>query len=133
VQARNDAVRQQFTTNAANARERARLIAAALRELGGVPDVVTPALGRATALAKTVVEQGQSITAALFGDLALEHQLLDRGRYREALAGDVLPVDNYDDLTVSEAEAEVQQLTDPAAFSALLRDEHSKRTRATGN
>jgi hypothetical protein len=86
VQARNDTVRQQFTTNAANAQERASLIAAALRERGGVPDVVTPALGRATALAKAVVEQGQPITTALFGDLALEHRLLDRARYLEALA-----------------------------------------------
>lgn len=86
VQARNDTVRQQFTTNASNAQERARLIAAALRELGGVPDVITPALGRATALAKSLVEQGQPLTGALFGDLALEHQLLDRARYLEALA-----------------------------------------------
>ncbi|MDT5044407.1 MAG: hypothetical protein QOG75_260 [Mycobacterium sp.] len=86
VQARNDTVRQQFTTNATNAQERARLIAAALRELGGVPDVVTPTLGRATALAKAVVEQVQPITAGLFSDLALEHQLLDRARYLEALA-----------------------------------------------
>ena len=76
----------ELATNAANAHERAQLIAAALRDLGGVPDVVTPALGRATALAKTVVEQGQPIAGALFGDLALEHQLLDRARYLEALA-----------------------------------------------
>jgi hypothetical protein len=86
AQARNDTVRQQFTTNAANARERARLIAAVLRELGGIPDVITPALGRATALAKTVAVQGQPISTALFGDLALEHQLLDRAIYLEALA-----------------------------------------------
>ncbi len=86
AQARDEAVREELATNAANAQERAQLIAAALRDLGGVPDVVTPALGRATALAKTVVEQGQSIAAALFGDLALEHQLLDRARYLEALA-----------------------------------------------
>ena len=86
TQARNDSVRQEFTTNAANAQQRAGLIAAALRELGGVPDVVTPALGRATALAKAVVEQAQPITAALFGDLALEHQLFDRARYLEVLA-----------------------------------------------
>ena len=66
--------------------ERAQLIAAALRDLGGVPDIVTPALGSATALAKTVVEQGQPIAGALFGDLALEHQLLDRANYLEALA-----------------------------------------------
>jgi bacterioferritin (cytochrome b1) len=86
VQARDEAVRDELATNAANAHERAQLIGAALRDLGGVPDVVTPALGRATALAKTVVEQGQPIAAALFGDLALEHQLLDRARYLEALA-----------------------------------------------
>ena len=79
-------MRDELATNAANAHERAQLIGAALRELGGVPDVVTPTLGRATALAKTVVEQGQLIAAALFGDLALEHQLLDRARYLEALA-----------------------------------------------
>ena len=86
VQARDEAVRAELATNAANAHERAQLIGAALRDLGGVPDVVTPALGRATALAKTVVEQGQPIAGALFGDLALEHQLLDRARYLEALA-----------------------------------------------
>jgi bacterioferritin (cytochrome b1) len=86
AQARDEAVREELATNAANAHERAQLIAAALRDLGGVPDVVTPALGRATALAKAVVEQGQPIAAALFGDLALEHQLLDRARYLQALA-----------------------------------------------
>ena len=86
VQARDQAVRDELATNAANAQERAQLIGAAVRDLGGVPDVVTPALGRATALAKTVVEQGQPIAGALFGDLALEHQLLDRARYLEALA-----------------------------------------------
>jgi hypothetical protein len=52
AQARDEAVREELATNAANAHERAQLIAAALRDLGGVPDVVTPALGRATALAK---------------------------------------------------------------------------------
>ena len=85
-QARDQAVRDELATNAANAHDRGQLIAAALRDLGGVPDVVTPALGRASALAKTVVEQGQPIAAALFGDLALEHQLLDRAGYLEALA-----------------------------------------------
>jgi hypothetical protein len=222
--------------------------------------VVTPALGRATAPAKAVIEQGQPLTGALFGDLALEHQLLDRARYLEALADaadhidtrllarrlqaahqetaewitsvlaqdaagkptavqptpvrkavgrltraandptrwaaarinrtaeavartrsriatvteaavdsmtagrdaglqqaeqiatrkgvrntattlhrtrvfagglteDELPVDNYDDLTVGEVEAEVQQLTDPAALAALLRYEHNHKDR----
>jgi hypothetical protein len=86
VQARDDSVREELATNAANAQERSRLIAAALRDLGGVPDVITPALGRATALAKTVVEQAQPLAGALFSDLALEHQLLDRARYLGELA-----------------------------------------------
>ena len=52
AQARDEAVRDELATNAANAQQRAQLIAAALRDLGAVPDIVTPALGRATALAK---------------------------------------------------------------------------------
>jgi hypothetical protein len=86
VQARDDSVRDELTANAENAQERSKLIAAALRDLGGVPDVITPALGRATALAKTVVEQVQPLAGALFSDLALEHQLLDRARYLGELA-----------------------------------------------
>jgi hypothetical protein len=86
VQARDDSVREELTTNAENAQERSKLIAAALRDLGGVPDVITPALGRATALAKTMVEQAQPLAGALFSDLALEHQLLDRARYLGELA-----------------------------------------------
>jgi hypothetical protein len=86
VQARDDSARDELTANAENAQERSKLIAAALRDLGGVPDVITPALGRATALAKTVVEQVQPLAGALFSDLALEHQLLDRARYLGELA-----------------------------------------------
>jgi hypothetical protein len=41
-----------------------------------------------------------------------------------------LPVDDYDDLSVGEVEAEVQQLTDPAALAALLRYEHNHKDRA---
>jgi hypothetical protein len=86
IQARDDSVRKELRTNAGNAQERSKLIARALRDLGGVPDVITPALGRASALAKTVVEQGQPLAGALFSDLALEHQLLDRASYLEKLA-----------------------------------------------
>ena len=86
VQARTDDVRQRFASNAVNAQQRAKLIAAALRELGSVPDVIAPALSRATSLVKTVVAQGQPLTDALFADLALEHQLLDRARYLEVFA-----------------------------------------------
>lgn len=52
AQARDEAVREELATNATDAHDRAQLIAAALRDLGGVPDVVTPVLGRATASPK---------------------------------------------------------------------------------
>ena len=87
AQARTDAVERELAQNAANAEERTRLIADALRDLGGVPDVVSAALGRAAALVKGVLEQAQPLSEALLGDLALEHQLLDRARYVKVLAG----------------------------------------------
>jgi hypothetical protein len=46
AQARTEAVERELRENAENARERARLVAAALRERGGVPDVVTTVAGR---------------------------------------------------------------------------------------
>jgi hypothetical protein len=47
---------------------------------------VTPAVGRFVAFAKSGAEQAQPLPEALFGDLALEHQLLDRTRYVKVLA-----------------------------------------------
>jgi hypothetical protein len=85
-QATTDAVRRELRQNAENSEERARLIADALRELGGAPDVVTPAIGRLIALLKTGAEQANPIAEALLQDLALEHQLVDRARYVRALA-----------------------------------------------
>jgi len=50
------------------------------------------------------------------------------------LAGDLtedeLAVDNYDDLSVSEVASAVQQLTDTAALTALLRYEQNHKVRA---
>jgi len=86
AQARTDAVRRELAENAANSDERARSIAEALGELGAVPDVVSPAVGWLTAFAKTGIEQAQPLGEALLGDLALEHQLLDRARYVKVLA-----------------------------------------------
>jgi len=43
-------------------------------------------VGRIVALAKASAEQTQPFPEALFGDLALEHQLLDRTRYVKVLA-----------------------------------------------
>ncbi len=85
-QARTDAVRRELTQNADNAAERTRLITEQLRAVGGVPDVVTPALGRLSALLKAGFEQGEPLEEALLQDLQLEHQLLDRATYLKVLA-----------------------------------------------
>jgi hypothetical protein len=86
VQARTEAVRRELSQNADTARERADAIEKAIRDLGGLPDVVGPLLGRATAMVKAMTEQAQPFDEALLGDLTLEHQLLDRARYVRALA-----------------------------------------------
>jgi len=86
AQARTDAVRRELAQNARNASTRSRLIANTLSDLGGVPDVVSPLLGRLTALVKTVLEQAEPLDGALLEDLALEHQLFDRARYLKVLA-----------------------------------------------
>jgi hypothetical protein len=86
AQARTDAVRRELQQNGDNALRRARRIDEAMRDLDAVPDVVTPAIGRVIALIKSTLEQAQPIDEALLGDLALEHQLLDRARYLRVLA-----------------------------------------------
>jgi len=86
AQARSEAVRRELEQNARNSEKRAEALQEALRDLGGVPDVVGPALGRLGALVKTPLEQAESLDEALLQDLALEHQLLDRARYLKALA-----------------------------------------------
>src|SRR4030095_15090402 len=85
-QARTDAVRRELTQNADNAAARSLEITEALRSLGGVPDVVTPALGRLTAVLKASFEQAAPFEEALLSDLTLEHQLLDRATYLKVLA-----------------------------------------------
>ncbi|MBV8861213.1 MAG: ferritin-like domain-containing protein [Mycobacterium sp.] len=86
AQARTEAVRRELSQNAAHGRERAQAIEAAIRELGGFPDVIGPFLGRAAAAVKALTEQAEPFDEALLGDLALEDQLLDRARYTKALA-----------------------------------------------
>ena len=86
AQARTEAVQRELTENARHGRERALKIQAAIRELGGFPDVVAPFFGRATAAVKALGEQAGPFDEALLGDLGLEHQLLDRSRYLKALA-----------------------------------------------
>lgn len=86
AQARTDAVRAELTQNALNGRARADAIESTLRDLGGLPDVVGPLVGRTLALFKTLAEQAQPFDEALLGDLALEQQLLGRSKYIKALA-----------------------------------------------
>jgi hypothetical protein len=86
AQARTEAVRRELTQNADNAAERTRAITDQLRALGGVPDVVTPALGRLSAVLKAGFEQAEPLEEALLQDLSLEHQLLDRATYLKVLA-----------------------------------------------
>src|SRR5690349_16003127 len=85
-QARTDAVRRELTQNADNAAKRSLEITEALRSLGGVPDVLTPTIGRLSAVLKATFEQAAPIEEALLTDLQLEHQLLDRATYLKVLA-----------------------------------------------
>jgi hypothetical protein len=85
-QARTEAVRRELTQNADHAAERTQAITSQLRALGGVADVVTPALGRLGALVKATFDQAEPIEEALLQDLTLEHQLLDRATYLKVLA-----------------------------------------------
>jgi hypothetical protein len=86
AQARTDAVRRELTQNADNAAARTLEITDQLRALGGVPDVVTPAVGRLGAFVKATLEQAEPLDEALLQDLELEHQLLDRATYLKVLA-----------------------------------------------
>src|SRR3954449_5997087 len=64
-QARTDAVRRELNQNADNAAERTRAITEELRALGGVPDVLTPAVGRLSAVLKATFEQAEPLEEAL--------------------------------------------------------------------
>ncbi|MCF3939620.1 ferritin-like domain-containing protein [Gordonia tangerina] len=86
AQARTDAVRDELAGNARKGRSRAHDIETALRERGGFADMIRPAIGRANALVKSVVDQAQPLDEALLSDLALEQQLVGRAKYLKALA-----------------------------------------------
>jgi hypothetical protein len=121
TQARTDAVRRELEQNGANAERRAGRIGRELATLGGVPDVVTPAIGRVLALVKATVEQAQPLDEALLGDLTLEHQLLDRARYVRTLAqrAERRSTENLADALVTAHEATVEWLTTVLAEEAL--------------
>jgi len=86
AQARTADIAKELTENAAHSRERAQALSAALSRLGVAPAVLAPLAGRVTALLKAQFEQLESPSGALLGDLALEHQLLERTRFARSLA-----------------------------------------------
>lgn len=86
TQARDEATRSELEGNAKESMRRADQLRDAIRNLGGVPDVLGVAMGRLGAVAKTQFEQGQTLTDALLGDLQLEHQLRDRAELVRMLA-----------------------------------------------
>jgi len=85
-QAASAPIAEELKVNAEKSGERRHLLADAVRQLGGVPDVVGAALGKAGAFAQTQLNQVQTLQGALLGDLALEHSLRERTRYARTLA-----------------------------------------------
>src|SRR3712207_5227174 len=120
-QARTDAVRRELTQNADNAAARTIEITEALRSLGGVPDVVTPALGRLSATLKATFEQATPVEEALLTDLQLEHQLVDRATYLKVLAEKAgeTKVQRLAEKLIGAHEATVEWLTVVLAEEAL--------------
>ncbi len=121
AQARTEAVQRELSQNATNGRARAEAIEAAIRDLGGYPDVIGPFIGRAAAAVKALTEQAQPFDEALLGDLALEHQLLDRARYIKALAvaTSQKPIQDLADRLITAHSATVDWLTTVLAEDAL--------------
>ena len=121
AQSRTEAVRRELSQNAANGRKRADSIEAAIRKLGGYPDVIGPFLGRATAAVKALTEQAEPFEEALLGDLALEDQLLDRARYAKALAvaAKRQDIENLAERLITAHSATVDWLTTVLAEDAL--------------
>jgi bacterioferritin (cytochrome b1) len=85
-QARREEIRRELEDNAREADARAARIQDAVRRLGGAPDRFADTVGRVTALTKVTAEQVQPFSEGLLGDLALEHQLLDRVVFTRVLA-----------------------------------------------
>lgn len=86
AQAASTPIAEELKENAAKSLERSQLIKDAVRQVGGVPDVVGAALGKAGAFVQAQLNQVQTLQGALLGDLALEHQLRERTRYARTLA-----------------------------------------------
>jgi len=85
-QAATASIAEELRANYAKSVERSQLLSDAVRQAGGVPDVVGSALSKVGAFVQTQVNQVQTLQGALLGDLALEHQLRERARYARTLA-----------------------------------------------
>lgn len=86
VQATTEEFERELRENAVKGRERLQLLDDSIRNLGATPDYVGSALARLAAPAKALLEQAQTLEEALYGDLALEHQLHDRAVFAKVLA-----------------------------------------------
>ncbi|MBE7195426.1 MAG: ferritin-like domain-containing protein, partial [Gordonia polyisoprenivorans] len=121
LQARTEAVVDELRRNAENGRVRAVAIEEALREVGGLPEVIRPLIGRGVAAAKSVIEQAQPLDEALLADLQLEYQLLGRAKYLKALATahDLPSVVDLADTLIDAHGATVDWLTTVLAEEAI--------------
>lgn len=86
AQAATPKIERELDHNAGKCGERARLLADSIRSFGHLPDSLGVVVAQVGATLKTVAEQGQDLDEALLGDLALEHQMLDRARFARMLA-----------------------------------------------
>ncbi len=86
LQAASTSIADELKANAGKSLERQQLLRDAIKQTGGVPDVVGATFGKAGAFLQTQVNQVQTLQGALLGDLALEHQLRERARYARTLA-----------------------------------------------
>ena len=86
LQARDAGTKQELADNAADARDRAASIGAALSALGTPPDVAAPIVGTAMALLRAQSDALRSPSGALLADLALENSLLSHSRFARQVA-----------------------------------------------
>jgi bacterioferritin (cytochrome b1) len=86
TQATTEPIERELARSVQSARDRAELLGKALRDLDAVPDVVGAATGRLAGSVKVSVDRGMTLTDALLGDLALEHDLLSRARLAKMMA-----------------------------------------------
>ena len=86
AQATSERIERELSANADKCKERIDLINDAIRDLGGIVDVVGATVGRAGTVVKLATEHSLPIEEALLSDLLLEQQMLDRARFAKMVA-----------------------------------------------